>query len=308
MRISSRASAVSAVLLLCLVGCSTSEWQTRKHERSIARAAAVLEQNTDADSLAAAAILHMQGGDHSAALPLLARATAAAPVRPDLAWLHVQICLASSSCDSAPLEARFREIDSSNGAAWMAALTRADTSRDEAAKDTALLAIARTERVDIYWNALIAHLSEATARTKQISLPTAINVVIGFLAATAIPPYASVSNACKGDRLNRADVLESCRAAAKALESGDTYITEMIGVAIAKRVWPADSREWKDAEDRRRLYRYRSQHSHGDDAVLNVAAAEKYITLLSQHHREQDYFRAQMIADGENPDPPASFN
>ena len=307
MRISSLVPAAVAAVLSCLIGCSTSTWQERKQDRSIERAAAMLEQKTDADSLAAAAILRMQHGRIDA-LPLLARATAAAPTRADLAWLHAQLCRESPPCDSAPLEARLREIDPSNGVAWMVALTGADASHDEPAKDAALLGIGRTEHVDIYWTTLIANLSETAAGTKQISLPSAIVLVIGQLASTAIPAYSPVSNACKGDRLNRADVVEACRAVATAFERGDTYITEMIGIAIAKRVWPADSREWKDADELRRVYKYHSRQLQDSDETRSVAGAEKYVALLKQHRREQDVFRAQMIAYGKNPDPPATFN
>jgi hypothetical protein len=54
--------------------------------------------------------------------------------------------------------------------------------------------------------------------------------------------------------LNQSDRRD--RGIAKALQNGDTYITKMIGVAIAKRVWPEDSPEWKAAaEDRVKIVR-----------------------------------------------------
>src|SRR5579859_2447202 len=142
----------------------------------------------------------------------------------------------------------------------------------------ALAAIGNSDRVDIYWTTLIARLSRVTERTKTMSLSEAEVLVIGFLAAQAIPAYAAASNACKGERLQRAEVVEVCRGVAKAFERGDTYITEMIGIAIAKRVWSEDSPEWKAAAEARRVYEYRSKFWATLD-LTNTSHAEEYLTL-----------------------------
>jgi hypothetical protein len=293
-------------LLASLFGCASApadERQDQELERSMERASAVLAQKTDADSLAAAGILGIQSNRKSA-LALLARATAAAPERPDLAWLQAQACEASPPCDPVPAETRLRALDPRNGAGWMAALSRADSSRDESAKDSALTAIAGAERVDIYWTVLVARLTNATARTNEISLPSAIDAVVGPLSAIVIPRYAPVSAACKGDRLDRAEIVEICRAVATAFDRGDAYITAMIGVGIAKRVWPEDSPKWREADHIRREFshRYKITNQSAYD-IQDVATAERYIVLLGQHRREQDALLARIVARGENPDP-----
>jgi len=228
-------------------------------DRRIELAAALLEKRADADSLAAAGLLRSSEGKPGVAVALLARATAVAPARADLAWLRIQICREVSDCDPELEEARLRTLDPSNGVGWLNALARANAFRDEVAKVTMLMAIAHTERVDLYWTTLIAHLTRAVADTQKIPLSEALVDVIGLLAAQAIPAYGTVSKLCKGERLNGTDVLQNCRAVALAFERGDTDITEMIGVAIAKRAWPMDSVEWKAATEARRAYAYRSQ-------------------------------------------------
>jgi len=132
------------------------------------------------------------------------------------------------------------------------------------------------------WTTLIALLSHATAQTKTISLKETDLVIIG---------------------LQRAEIIEACRGVAGAFERGDTYITEMIGVAIAKRVWPEDSPEWKAAAEVRRVFEYRSKFWPASD-IRDMSHAEEYLTLCAQNRREQDVLLAQLIAAGKNPNPP----
>jgi hypothetical protein len=295
------------VLLPVLCSCASApadEGPDRKLERSVERAAEALAQKPDADALAAAGIFRLHKNGKSA-LALLARATAAAPERPDLTWLQARACEAVPLCDPAPVEARLRKLDPDNGAGWMGELGRAGLSRDESAERSALIAIGRSGRVDIYWTMLVARLSEAAARTEKISLPSAIDVIAGQLSGFAIPPYAAVSGACKDDRLTHAEVVETCRAVAAALRHGDTYITEMMGATIAKRVWPGDSQEWREADQVKRVYDHHYKiTSRPEYEIEDDAAAERYIVLLAQHRREQDAVRARIVARGENPEPP----
>jgi len=190
----------------------------------------------------------------------------------------------------------------------MGALARADATGDFAAMDAALLAISTSDRVDIYWTTLIAHLSRAASQSGSLSLQEAQTIIIGWLAAEAIPAYSAVSRACNGERLQKPQNIETCRGVAKAFERGDTYITEMIGVAIAKRVWPEDSREYKAAVEAQRVYQYRADKFAKSDFAISKGpepVAEKYLALCEQNHREQDVFRAQLIEAGENPNPPS---
>jgi hypothetical protein len=82
--------------------------------------------------------------------------------------------------------------------------------------------------------------------------------IIGYLAALAVPPYQYISTSCKGERLQQPRLTETCRGIARAFQHGDTYLTEMMGVMIAKRVWREESPERKAASTRKRIGRFDS--------------------------------------------------
>jgi len=124
--------------------------------------------------------------------------------------------------------------------------------------------------------------------------------IIGYLAAVSIPPYQTIANSCKGERLQQPRITEVCRGGANALQNGDTYITQMIGVAIAKRVWPEDSVEWQAAVEERRVYDYRSKFYPKLTLRLATHPGE-YLPLCAQNRREQDLLAVQLIAAGYDP-------
>ncbi len=292
--------ALAIVLSMALMNCAMSlAAEETEGDLQLKRAAASLMVRTDGDSLAAAGLLS-SSTNRQTSLALMARAREVEPNRADLAWLQAQMCAGTNFCDPEPIERRLRELDPTNGAGWIGALTRANASKNDDARDAALAAIGRSDRVDIYWTTLIARLSRATEHTKTMSLLDAEVSVIGLLAAQAVPAYQATSNSCKGERLQQMEIVEVCQGVAKALERGDTYITELIGVAIAKRVWSEDAPEWKAATDARRSYEFRSKFLEALD-VRDTTHAEAYLTLCEQNRREQDVLSAQIIAAGKNP-------
>jgi hypothetical protein len=297
MKVLARGSLI--LLIACTAACASSDARIAKEQKRTDQTIAALAQMTDADSLAAAGLM-----SDEQSLTFLARATAAAPDRPDLLWLQAMRCTRFPACDPAPAERRLRELDPTNGAGWWAAMTRAGATRDSDGTDAALTAISRSERVDIYWTTLIAHLSRAIAQTKKKSLEESEVAVIGHLAALPIPPYQTISTSCKGERLQQPGVIETCRGIAKAFQNGDSYLTEMLGVAIAKRVWPEDSPEWKAAAEQRRVYDYRSM-LYSKLEQRSLTHPEEYLILCTQNRREADLFAAQLTAAGYDPNPPA---
>jgi hypothetical protein len=199
-----------------------------------------------------------------------------------------------------------RTLDPSNGAGWFNALARANASDNEAEKASVLGALGRTERIDLYWTTLIVHLTRAITDTQEVSSHEALVMVIGVLAAKAIPAYTAVSNLCRGERLKSDKIIEDCRAVALVFERGDTYITELMGIALAKRVWPVDSPEWKAAAEARRVYEYRSGlwNRLALTSLSKRRWAEEYLALCADNRREQDVQRAGLIHRGMAPDPP----
>jgi hypothetical protein len=291
-----------------LQGCATStDVRSARMDQRFRAAATILERQTEADSLAAAALLRSSEGKSERAVDLMTSAMTAAPERADLVWLTIQLCQRVSSCDSEPKEAWLRSLDASNGAGWLKELLRASASKDEAAIGAALTALSHTEHFDVYWTVLIAHLTPPIAATREVPLREAIVDVIGILAAQALPIYQVVSKLCKDDGLSDADVIADCRGIALTFERGDTYITEMVGVTIAKRVWPADSAEWREATEAKRIYQYRSALSLRSAAHMDARWASRYLALCGQNRREQDVELALVIDEGKNPNPPADW-
>jgi hypothetical protein len=292
------------VLVFCLLSLlalpASPETREAKSARRTEEIIDALTRMTDTDSLAAAGLLGV-GTHRDQSLSLIGRAVASAPERADLVWLEVQVCNEIAPCNSEPIEQRLRELDPSNGAGWLGPLARASVANNEPARDAALTALSRSDRVDFYYTTLVAHLSRAVVSTGKISAEIAEVWVIGFLAREAIPAYQYVSNACKGERLQNIEVTQTCRGVASSLQNGDTYLTEMIGVAIAKRVWPENSAEWNAAVDARRVYDYRSKLF---SALQGEKFAKEYLALCAQNRREQDVFLALLIKDGKNPNPP----
>jgi len=297
-------SALVLCFLSLLLGAHAfPETQEAKSARHIEQTIAALAQMTDADSLAAAGLLSLTK-HREQSLPLIERALAASPTRVDLVWLQSEVCLKVESCDPVPIENRLRELDPSNAAGWAGALVRASSSNNEKAKDAVLAAIGHKDRFDIYWTTFISRLSDAVIRAHTMSPQEALVTIIGYQAAAAIPVYEAAAKACKGERLERAETSEACRGIASAFQKGDTYLTEMIGVAIAKRVWPEDSPEWKAAAEERRVYEYRSA-LQSKLVRREITHPGEYLTLCAQNRREQDAVAAQLIKDGKNPNPPA---
>jgi hypothetical protein len=272
-----------------------------RSDLQLQEAGALLEQKTDADSLAAAAALRWPDDQGAAD-----RATGAAPTRADLAWLRAQLCRRLNGCDPTPLDRRVLAIDPANGAPWLSAVYLADQSQNAAGKMAALAAIAHSERVDIYWVPLIGHLSQAIAQTNAVPLPDAEVAVIGYLAAQVVPAYSSVSRACRGEELQRPDVIETCRGIAKAFMNGDSYLTQMVGVSIAKHVWEENSPQWNAATEERRRYDYRSQFAQ-DMVAWTMAHPQEYLALCLEKRREQDVYQAWMILVGRDPNPPSGW-
>jgi hypothetical protein len=306
-RLLTRHSMPSALLLagfLTASAASAADRQEAKVARHIEHTITALKALTDADSLAAAGVLSI-GDNSDRSLGFIARASSAAPDRADLVWLQAVRCSQLPPCNPEPLELRLRELDPANGTGWFGALTRASVAKNDADIDVALEKIGQSDRADIYWTALIAHLSRAAERTGKISLEDAEVSIVGNLASDAIPAYQYISKACKGERLQQPKILDDCRGVAKSLQRGDNLVTEMVGVAIAKRVWPEDSPEWKAAVEARRVFEYRAKFITKMDP-RGEKHAKEYLELCAQHHRAQDVFVAEMIAAGVNPNPPSS--
>jgi hypothetical protein len=242
-------------------------------------------------------------------MELIHRATKLAPSRYDLAWLEFQLCETDQSCDSKPIVARLQALDPRNAVSWIGELPTRDASVDDPRFDVAIQKMADSDRFDIKWVPTILHVTTAINRTKTLDTASAVVASVGIAAAWAIPAYADVSRACKGEALRLPDRLEACKRLASVMRDGDTYVTELVGIAIAKRVWPETSDSYADAARAARQAHYRmaigieaSAKHEWDDAY-----ARKYLGWLTSSKTEQEVSRAELLDAGLDPDPPPDW-
>jgi hypothetical protein len=188
-------------------------------------------------------------------------------------------------------------------------LNAASKRGDAVAINRYLGAIANSKRFDIYWNASIAHLTAAVLKAGTMDASAALTAMMGTEAAFAIPAYQDITHACKAPATEDVGRLNTCRSIATVLRSGDTYITEMIGIAIARQVWPDRSAEFMDAVAARRLAQYRMRMA-GTTTLASLrtnAEALDYLRLLAAHRAEQEVALAVITGAGKNPNPPADL-
>ncbi len=298
------------VSLICAGCAANGARQEAAYERRIQKTAVALQAAGDADSLAAAALLvHWPKAAPAERLSLISRAVTAAPDRPDLIWLNIGACTQIESCDPMPLVTQLRRVDPGNGAAWLVSIGRATKLNDAAAVRKSLEAIAASMRFDTYWNMLIVHATNAAVRTKTIDLSTAFIATNGVSSGLTIPAYHSLVNACRAEPLQDPDLVSTCRRVAAVMRRGDTYLTELIGVAIAKQAWPEGSAQFLDATSAKSVAHYRI-YAHGQIANTRLWNQQYVATRLqpmADKHTEQEVDLAEIVTAKVSPDPPAAW-
>ena len=168
--------------------------------------------------------------------------------------------------------------------------------------------MARADRFDVYLNSIVAHATTVILKTGKMDTQTALTAVLGFAVAEAIPAYSQLTTLCKGDALNDPGVLDDCRSLSGVLRRGDTYISEMVGTAIAKKVWAEGDPEYQDAMSARRVVHYRMAMAlEVDLKQWTDEYARRYLQLVASHRTEQEVGLAQLLEAGISPDPPADW-
>lgn len=242
-------------------------------------------------------------------LEWLRRAAAAAPDRPDLVWLELRTCAYVAGCDLASLRAQLHCLDPDNGAPWSAALWLERKTGRVTAYEEDILAISYSKRFDIYWNMTIAHASGALIRLHRLDAREALTHIIGLGTSILIALYHPLIVGCQRDRLGDAASLSTCRRLAAVLRSGDTSITEMVGVGIAMRAWPDGSAERNEAVRTLRAFHYIDDQEFRR-AVAPASSDEAtagYLQLLATYRTEQEVAAADLKQAGFATDPPADW-
>ena len=244
---------------------------------------------------------YIDSRDPAQALAIAQLAVKRSPERADALWILVQICAGTTGCQPEPLEAQLRTLDPTNGIVWLGALNRALQRNDQAAEDQVLEAIARSQRVDLGWNGLVAKLSVALAERSRTNTPenktplsNALNESVSLLSRIALPAFQPLTDSCSARRLIDRLVAARCLLVGSVLQRSDTYVAESMGLGIAQRLAATDSAETGKVEQRIEAARY--QRETAGDVMSSQMEKERFaaelLELMRKQRREQDVFVA----------------
>jgi hypothetical protein len=175
----------------------------------------------------------------------------------------------------------------------MQTLTSAYQSKNQMAVEEALNGIAASDWINVYYTTLVAKLTRTAASPGYLTLSEASVDIVGYLAWQTIPAYEAAGHECKGDHLNRSETVEVCRGVARSFMAGDIFVAEMVGIAIAKRVWPENSPQWQNALEVRRVYEDDSKRFL-ESEVASAQSSERYLRLCEKYSAEQAVLRASL--------------
>jgi hypothetical protein len=264
-----------------------------------ASAAARTSASGSPDELAGNALQALAEGDSQRALAEIARATVLAPKRPELAWLHVRICVLTPGCEPEPVETRFRKLAPDNGVVWLGPLARAQSRNDKRVEDQILETMSRAARFDLYWTSLVWQLSVArnahssaagTPNAPPHPLTRAMDETTDALSSAVVPAFKPLSTACGIERTQDPAMRTRCERIAQAMQRSDTTLVEGIGIGMAQRMATPASPEALVLEERGSTLSYRSQAAGA--VVRSQVERDKFsaevIELMKKLPREQD--------------------
>jgi hypothetical protein len=277
------------------------------------KVASTLEAEASPASLSTAALIHFSTlQDKSKALALLDGAAALAPTDPSIAWLALNVCGLTEGCDVTDRTARLVDLDGGNAAVHYHELARARQRKDAAAEDRALAAMGDSGYFDIYWSRSLVRACDTLAlprgpKKKPLrEIRWATSEVTGWLAQATVPTFQQASETCKGDRLLRDDVRAQCRSLSNALENGDTFVAQMFGRSLEKRLLGSDDPGLAAVAERQRQYNYLSEKAGPLSAKISQSeeSTNAWLNRFRVHRREVDVYRAWLVELGIPPDAP----
>jgi hypothetical protein len=239
----------------------------------------------NADELAASALFALVvNRDPQQALTSIERASQIAPSRPELAWLHAQVCMQARGCEPEPIEARLRKLDPGNGIAWLGPLARAQARNEGPVEQQILEAMSHAERFDLYWTSLVWRLT--AARNAGMPAPTqpgqpltaTLDSTIQSL-SMVVPAFKPLSTACSQQRTGEAAALARCQRIAQAMQRSDTTLVEGLGLGMGQRLATPGSPDAIVLDERVAVLAYRNE------AAGSIVSAQV----------ERDKFSAQML-------------
>jgi hypothetical protein len=287
---------------------ATAARKTDKYQVWRTDAVRALSSRADANSLATAAALSYTSGypvpatasmaTASSALLLIARASDIAPQDAAIGWLHLQLCTATSNCDTRDIATVLRWIDPDNSAAWMAQLATARKDKDTVEVDRLLSDMARGTRFDLYYNQLIVLMFDALSAARRdipgsvaSSAPATLAALSALVSSEITPRFSPLIDACR-ESAAATERREDCIKLAKIMQRGDTILVQMVGFGIEKRFVAPDSKEGKSLAERSHLLEWRASAAGKlDESILPWTQNARVHTRLAEMRlrpREED--------------------
>jgi hypothetical protein len=295
--------AISHAALATATAAGTTNPVAVKYQVWRTEAVRVLAARPDANSLATAAALRFANAAAApaavpTALDLIARAADLAPQSAPIAWLHLQLCAGTPSCDSRDTAIVLRWLDPDNAAAWMTQLASAHRDKDAIEVDRVLGDMARGKRFDLYYNQIMVMMFDAVGAVHH-ELPGGVaatdlaklTTLAGVAGAEVTPSFAPLIDVCR-EAAPATERREDCLKVAKIMQRGDTVIAQMVGFGIEKRLIPPDGKEARSLAERRHLLEWRSSAaSKLDYSILPWTQNARVRTRLAEMRlmpREED--------------------
>ena len=288
------------MLMVLLSGCASSPPQQGSAPASSS------EGSGDVDQIAATA-LALWGQNASAngsqALNQIQKAAKAAPERPEIQWLHLQICIEVPGCEPQAIETRLRRLDPGSGSVWLGPLSRAQQRGDARAEEQILEMMSKATHFNVYWTALLARLTPPLSRTPAATsvaqpaptpLTNAMNSATSWLSSLATASLKTVGTACDEQHIREPATRLRCEQIAQALQKSDTTLAEGMGLGIAQRLAVPNSANALQLTEKVQTLRHQNQASGAVVAaqVEKEKFAEQMLKLMAQLNKEQDVSRA----------------
>lgn len=231
---------IALLCMLTLAGCAyarRSGADPQSFRDELNREAGVLIAHATPSDLGAAALL-LAPYDSNARRPLdlIERAQALAPQRPDLAWVHLEICERFKCEALAQIAAQLQALDPNNGFAWAPSLERVPPS-DSGRVTTVIARIGAAPRMMIYWNRLEVMMVDALAvATPSEDLATRGIQAIGVLAAVQpVSLLQAIVRACQLEQIDLPGRRAACEATVARMEQSDVVLTQSLALTLQER-------------------------------------------------------------------------
>ena len=230
--------------------------------------------------------------------------------------------------DDPNAEARqiLRRAESDNAAVWLLDLDDAMRRKDQAAANLALQKMSVSTRFDLHYAELIKALTEAFQRYARTETDTssfreesdqpskeaiAFFSAISIAAATALPAFQTITNACRvnissGENVSRAG---DCAAIGRLMAAhGDDFIANRIGSALLRVSHTFNQDDVEVARDQAWIYDQYASVVHDWDSP---AAAGRTIAFLQdwiETGTELDAMRRAVARAGKPANPPRDWD